>query len=245
MHAYNKDMKNHFKAIVITLLVILCIFTGLSGAALFGLQRQVSSLTASFVNPSDEPSEKGEVTLSAPQTLTRFYRTLVSELNEYGDPAKTQEASARLLTQVFVKTMKDCTVRTIEYKPDGLEIEIQGVCVPFDQIDSSLASSVLYSSLGRYAMSHPVNSAMAIFGSTENFKSTVYGDFVNFYLEDLKNAIMKLDAEPVYYTIDVSIDAEGNWKIRTIDTQEGTSLSQDAASSQTVNPDADSDASKK
>ena len=155
MHAYNKDMKNHFKAIVITLLVILCIFTGLSGAALFGLQRQVSSLTASFVNPSDEPSEKGEVTLSAPQTLTRFYQTLVSELNEYGDPAKTQEASARLLTQVFVKTMKDCTVRTIEYKPDGLEIEIQGVCVPFDQIDSSLASSVLYSSLGRYAMSHP------------------------------------------------------------------------------------------
>lgn len=218
---YNERMKNtntHSKKgniwtkVLIGLVAVLIVICGVLTAAVFTLGSKVSTIADSFTTLENE---NHEIVLSDEETFTRFYQTLVSEIDQYGNPEETEQASAALLTQVFVKTMKDCTVDSVEYENDKIVIHVHGVAVPLEKINASLLTSSAVSAAGEYLLANPLNAIASAFGGEAQVKELVYGDFANQFLDRLKKDIMKMDVEPVYYTLTVRID-DGKWVVESI-----------------------------
>lgn len=203
-----KKKKNIWTKILIVLVSILIVMTGVLSAALFSLNGSIQEIA----KPYEEIVLKNEETeLSSSILLAQFYDLLVSEVEQYGGLDDAQEASAGLLTQIFVKTMKDCTVKTIEFDADRIVIEVQGVGVPLSRLNASLIASSASSAAVSYLARHPLQAVSGIFSGTEGVKNIVYGEYISLLLEAIKDRIIDMPDEPVHYTLTLRTGEDGKW----------------------------------
>ena len=206
-------MKNIWKTLAITLLVILIAISGFAGFMFWRLTDTIHSIASDY-----QVSENVPIEISDESTLTSFYQTLVSQLREYGDLNESEQASADLMTQIFVKTMKDCTVRSVEYEEDKIIINVQGVAVPMDQINAALIAGAAGKAALSYLGHDFLNAAGSLFQGEEAMKKVLYGGYVNELLVTLKDDIKNKEVEPVFYQIAIRLQ-EGKWIIESVETQ--------------------------
>ncbi|UNT96881.1 hypothetical protein [Allobaculum mucilyticum] len=187
---------------LIGLVCVLIVVAGLSGAAFYSLNRSIQSVAGSFTGLA---GDSGKIDLSNDETMAKFYGAIASELEQYGASEKTDKALSRLLTQAYVKTLKDCTVESVEYTPDRFIIHVQGVAVPMDKLNESLVVSAAAQSVKDYVLKNPMSAIGSLFKGEEGIKEAVYGEYASLFLDALREKIMAMDVEPVHYTLTVQI----------------------------------------
>lgn len=206
-------MKNFWKTFAIVLLVILIAVGGFAGVMFWRLSDTVQSIASQY-----QTSETSPVEISDESTLTHFYQMLLQDLNQYGDLAETEQASADLLTQVFVKTMKDCTVRSIEYEADKIIVHVQGMAVPMDELNVGLIAKASGKAALTYLGKDFLGAAGALLQGEEAMKRSLYGAYANELLVTLKDEIKDMQVEPVFYQITIQLQ-EGKWIIESVETE--------------------------
>lgn len=219
----SQNKKQKTRTIWIVLVSLLILSFGFCGFSVWQFNRTMQSVAADFesqiesINQDEQLSTK-PIEIQSDSKATEFYQTLVGELEKYGDLSQTSKDSANLLTQIYVKTLKDCTVRSIEYEPDRIIIHLQGVTVPLNKLDKDLVAASLQSASLSYLSHHLIDAAGSILKGEEAIKEELYSNFANQFLVSLKNKVMAMEVEPVYYELHVHVE-EGKWIIESFEQQ--------------------------
>ncbi len=206
-------MKNFWKTFAIVLLVILIAAGGFAGVMFWRLSQTIQSIASQY-----QTIETSQIEISDESTLTQFYQMLLQDLNQYGDLAQTEQASADLLTQIFVKTMKDCTVRSTEYEADKIVVHVQGMAVPVDEINAGLIAKASGKAALSYLGRDFLGAAGALLQGEEAMKRSLYGAYANEVLVTLKDEIKEMPVEPVFYQITIRLQ-DGKWIIESVKTE--------------------------
>lgn len=204
---YNDSMKNRTWHIVLTvLLVLLTAAVSFCGLAFFQFERTVESIAQDFTALQNR-DENGVVIADSTQ-LAKFYGELFDQMQKYGDLDTTEEAFAGLVSQVFVKTMKDCTVESVQFDQDKIIVNVHGVAVPADELNDQLLVTSAGKAALRYLSNDFLGAAASIFQGTDGIKRELYGRYASELLTTLKEEIMAKQAVPVYYTLTLRLEQD-------------------------------------
>lgn len=217
------DKKQKTKKIWMILVILLILSLSFCGFSVWQFNKAMQSVAGDFQSQLEAINKEDQLTsqpveIETDTNTTEFYRALVSELEKYGDLSQTSQDGANLLTQIYVKTLKDCTVRSIEFEQDHMIINLQGVTVPLSKLDQDLVASALQSASLSYLSHHLIEAAGSILQGEDAIKEQLYSTFANQFLVSLKDKIMAMPVEPVYYELDVRIK-DGKWIVESFQQQ--------------------------
>lgn len=225
------NTNNTWKIVLTVLLVVLIAAASFCGFALFRFSQTVESLARDF----KMPQENSEMVISDETALSGFYQTLFDQMDRYGDLEKSEEAASRLVSQVFIKTMKDCTVRSIDFEKDKIIVNVHGVAVPASKLDAGLVASAATKAAFSYLSHDFLSAAVSVLEGSESIKRQLFGSYANELLTSLKDEIMNMEAVPVYYQLTLRIE-DGKWIVETVEEQTPPEEDMQKADSVTAEP---------
>lgn len=235
---YNAFMKNKtFRITVIVLLTVLVISTSLCGFVLYQFATAARSMGEEIGQAMEEQTsaEVGEQ-----DGVMAFYSALFEQLSKYGNLEETGEKSAELLTTVFEKTLKYCTVKNISYQEDGIILDVEGVCVPADKINAGLVAGAAGKAAVSYVGNNLFEVGTSLFQGMDGIKKSLYGGYANELITQLNKEIAAMPNEPSRYRLRVS-NQNGKWEISTLKAAENSSNEEStpAAEQNSSQPEAD------
>lgn len=145
--------------------------------------------------------------------IMKFYQVLFNEIEQYGDPEQIGSQSAELVTSVFEKTLKFCTVKNITFQANGALLEIEGVCAPSSSFNTGMITSAMTKAAFKTIGNDFFGTAASVFQREEGMKRLMYGKFAGNVLEELSDEIDAMGVEPVHYTLQVEMK-DGKWIVQ-------------------------------
>lgn len=204
------------KTFQITVLVLLSALVLFSGTCCFALFRFADAAKSMAEEMGEAMKDQDSVEVSEEDGVMKFYKALFDQMNQYGNPQETGEKSAELVSAVFEKTLKYCTVKNIVYEANGISLEIEGVCVPNDQFSPGLLASAAGKAAISYVGGNLFSVGASLFQGQDAIKRLLYGGYANELLSQLTSDVEAMQPEATRYTLKVRME-NGKWIIESAD----------------------------
>ena len=195
------------------LLVILVCLVGFLCFGLFQVNNAVKSITTDFQQTASQVSN---VELGDESSLTRFYASLFSELQEYGNLEESEQAAANLMTTVFEKTVQNSIVQSVNFEDDKIIVQVQSTGVAMSEIDESFILKSATKAAWDYLSKDFFGAASSLFQGPEAIKRQLFSSYAPELLESLSGELQNMSDGTVGYTITLRID-NGKWVMETLE----------------------------
>ncbi len=206
-----KSHKHSFLSIFnAVLLVILVCLVGFLCFGFFQVNNALKSVTV------DLQQNLNNVPLGDESSLTRFYGSLFSEIQEYGNLEESEQAAADLMTTVFEKTAQNSVVQSVNFEDDKIIVQVQTTGVAMSELDESFILKSATKAAWDYLSKDFFGAASSLFQGPEAIKRQLFSAYAPELLDSLSSELNAMPNGTVGYTITLRIE-EGKWVMETLE----------------------------
>lgn len=196
--------------------VLLVILVCLVGFLCFGFF-QVSNAVKSIATDMQKTAGNiQDISLSDESGLTKFYASLFSEIQEYGNLEESEQAAADLMTTIFEKTAQNSVVQSINFEDDKIIVQVQTTGVAMSELDEGFILKSVTKSAWDYLSKDFFGAASSLFQGPEAIKRQIFSSYAPQLLNSLASELNEMPNGNVGYTITLRIE-NGKWVMETIE----------------------------